>query len=554
MITALSGLLSPRSLHIGGVTCPTNRVAATPPPPTPTPITSFPIGVPAVQLPQVLVEDLTYGFDLYTLNSEVASEYPGSIVKLMTVMLAYEYKSSVWTSQTVTVTTADVTAPMGGLSTASLQADDVLTWEGLGYAIFLPSGFDAAQCIARVIGSDGAGTGGMAGFVTLMNARAAALSMTEAVFTDSIGMSRTVSPTVVRNIMSPRDMVKLLRQVGMSSTLLAQSQVASISWPITGPHARSQAWSNFSSFMNGPTESPAGYKDANVLLSKDGVWNLIGVFNYNKATLWQSPSGSRVAIVTISSRTLQCAMLDQRGLMYSLPRDFPYLGNFTAQTDPLIAQVMMLVGADGSIVDNSPIARTLTVTSVTVGSPVCGESTGGAVYNAASDRITTVDAANITIGSQDATAEVWYSGPGASAGERVFFCKDDGSPNREWLVEDTGGSGFKLFISTNGTAWSSVNIIDWTGTDLTCFFNGAPRHIAFVKAGSVCAGYVNGERSVLTITAATIFATGTAPLVIGYSANNVSAPGSYDEFRFTVGTARYTLPMVTLTSRMFPRS
>jgi hypothetical protein len=83
------------------------------------------------------------------------------------------------------------------------------------------------------------------------------------------------------------------------------------------------------------------------------------------------------------------------------------------------------------------------------------------------------------------------------------------------------------------------------------FFNGAPRHIALVKSGSSWWIFVNGEKLPATITVGTVF-DGTAPLQIILS--GVAPVGTIDDFRMTVGTARYTANMVTLDPRKFPRS
>src|SRR5262245_34150710 len=145
---------------------------------------SFPIGNPTGQKPAVHVRDITNGVDLYVHHADTPSHYPASCVKVMTLLLVREYKAASWTSM-VPVPAADVTNPYTSaginLTTASLKAGDVLSWEDLCYGIILPSGFDACQCAARIIGDElhaaagNTGTRGIPRFVERMNARAAEL-------------------------------------------------------------------------------------------------------------------------------------------------------------------------------------------------------------------------------------------------------------------------------------------------------------------------------------------------------------------------------------------
>lgn len=524
-------------------------------------MTSFPIGNLAGQQPSVYVGDIDNDFDLYELNPDAPTEYPASCVKLMTLLLAYEYKSSVWTSEAVTLTSDDVTPPIPALDSAGFLAGDVTTFEGLAYGLLLPSGFDACQCIARIVGdllySNAGNTGnqGVVRFVERMNERGTELGLTNSTFTDPFGGSKTFSPTVVRNIMSARDLAKVCVQTFTHSALRGIASTPTHGVAVTGGSPRTITMTNFSRFINGPTASQAGISDPNVIASKNGIWvqSDNGIFRYNIATIWTTPSGTEVVIVTMGSKTLFGAMLDQRGLMYSIPRDFEYLADHTPITDAHFGNVKMLLS--DTLTDDSSVSRSVIAHSVGTTSPLIDESTASALLNANSDYLYTDDAADISVTSNDMTTEVWYSGLGAEpGGEAILFCKwDSGANQREWLIERGGAGGIDLYVSTNGSSASFVNVIG-TGDDVgATFFNGAPRHVAIVKEGSTWAVYLDGERMANTITAAAAF-NGTAPLSLGYTLSSVSATGSYDDFRATFGTARYSMEMVTLNARKFPRS
>jgi hypothetical protein len=531
------------------------------PPPQPDVITSFPVGHPSGQKPSVHVRDITNGYDLYTLNADSPSEYPASTVKLMTVLLAYEYHSADWTSGSVTVTADDLEQPIGGLTVdmVGFTEDDVVSWEGLAYGMMHPSGADACYAAARVIGTEiyvaagSTGTTGVERFVERMNSRAAELGMADATFTDPFGGSKTLGPDVVRNVMSARDLSTLCEEALSHTAIRNICGAVSGEIEVTGVNARTIATTQYNRFVNGPTAVQAGISDAGIVGGKNGVWSISGVpINHNLTQIWVSPEGYEVVVTTIGSISLVSQMLDQRGLIYSLLRDFPYLyGSESVGTDASWSNVKLLVGSDGSIVDESSVGRALTITSVTVGDPVV-EGSGGAVFNAVTDAVTAADAADITVGSGDLTAEVWYGGNGTTpASEYIFFGKY-AVGQAEWLVNEFNGN-LQIFASADGSGLSSTVGRLLSSDDRPVFHNGAPRHIAIVKSGSVWYLYLDGERMGNTLNVATAF-NGTAPLSMGLGAISLSALGTLDEFRATFGTARYTAAMVTLSGRKFPRS
>lgn len=531
----------------------------------PVTLTSYPIGAPGDQVPTSFVWDTTNDYVLYESGADDPSEYPGSLVKIMTLLLTYEYKSSVWSSETVTVTAADVTDPIGALSSAGLQDGDIITWEGLAYGLLLPSGFDACLAMARVIGDElyalagNTGTQGVPRFVERMNARATELGCTNSTYTDPFGGSKTFSPTVVRNILSCRDISKVAKQCFSHAAIRTIGGTVSRGVSITGVNSRTQTMVNFSRFINGPTQVQAGVTDANVLVSKNGIWvpAFSAVSQSHICSLWVSPNGTEVIICTIGSKALFASMMDQRGIMYSLPIDFPYLDTTNPPgTDANYANVQLLVGADGSIVDESNAGRTITTSNVSIGSPVLINSTGSASLDTGSAYYTTPDDAAISVGLADMTVECWFQGTGAiPSGEAIFFNKwNSGTNNREWLIERGALGGLFMFVSSNGSGAANVEIFAGSeGNDAT-FYNGARRHIALVKQGSTWVTYINGERTTNTISAASAF-NGNAPAAIGYPpVSNVSARGTYDDYRVTIGTARYTAGLHTLKAVKMPRS
>lgn len=112
---------------------------------------------------------------------------PASMTKMITGITARKWITDL--SATITVAAGDL---VGG-SSANLQAGDVLTYQDAFYGMMLPSGNDAATAIGRTVGgliaAAQGGTGGVARFVTEMNATAARLGLTGMVFYDPPGLS-----------------------------------------------------------------------------------------------------------------------------------------------------------------------------------------------------------------------------------------------------------------------------------------------------------------------------------------------------------------------------
>lgn len=532
--------------------------AAAAAPTTPTPITTLPVGVPGSQAPSLHVRDVTNGFELYAVNADVQSPFPASCTKMMTALLANEYHSDDWTA-TVTVTADDVAAPLPPLTldSAGLADGDVVSWQQLAYGLMLPSGCDCCQVIARIIGdavyaaAGNTGTQGRTRFVELMNARAAQLGVA-GTFTDAYGGSRTFSPTVDRNVLSARDLTKVC------AAMMARPALRTIAGTVTfdcviasGPSPRTLNWTNYNKFINGPFLQPAGIKDTRVAGGKDGVWVLGGTSNYSKSQLWVSPAGYEVVITVLGAIGPWGLHLDQQGVIYALERDFPYLRS-GSPTDANYSKVKVLIGADGSIVEET-IGRTITNTSVTLGAPVnC--TTGGAVFNAGTDQLAVASAAALNVGSQDMTCEVWYAGDGTlPSGEYIWMGKFDGGSNNAWTF-DLNSWQFQAFVSQTGSGFTNGNLFDTSPyvQDRGTLFNGLPHLLSFQKAGNVWALYIDGEKCPNTLTVGFDPFGGTAPVTVGFA--GVSALGRYDDFRLTVGAARYGAVKVTVSPRQFARS
>jgi D-alanyl-D-alanine carboxypeptidase len=499
--------------------------------------------------------DVDANQELHKLNEDTVFNYPASITKLMTALLIMEYKEANL-SDVITITAADVSI-FGGASTASLLANDTLDWEALLYAILTQSGGDACQAAARIIGTEiyvAAGSTGNTGrtrFHERMNERADELGMTNTFYYDSWGES-TLSGSV-RNSTTARDVATLLAACIEYPTLCTVMGTPTKSQAIGGPNARTLDWANVNRLVNGPANNPQGIKLDNVIGGKVGEWNGDGV-HVNLANAWIAPNGNRIVTVVMNATLYQTLSWDHQGLMYSAILDWPYLMEGVGEElDPDFDTVKLLMTSDGTnIVDESSFGLTVTTSGATSGDPFLYGSEGS-IELASTHYARVADSVEFEITSGDATLETWFKAPidNNVSLEQLFFLK--ATTGSLEVAMNWFPNAFQVFASSTGTGWSWQIFLSTNDEIKRTFFNGAPRHVAWVKSGSSIKGYLNGEQFASGLSIGTI-PNGTGPIGIGGDGAAISAVGTYGDFRVSIGLARYTDEMVTLMPVMFPRS
>lgn len=124
-----------------------------------------------------LLEDTTGAVLFDQAGDEV--RYPGSAVKIMTMLVALENSSL---SDTVTFTQTGVAAASGGAVNIAAQVGEELTMEQCLYAIMLASANDVCVQVAEHV------SGSVEAFVEQMNQKAAELGCTNTVFANPTGL------------------------------------------------------------------------------------------------------------------------------------------------------------------------------------------------------------------------------------------------------------------------------------------------------------------------------------------------------------------------------
>lgn len=223
-----------------------------------------------------------------------STQRPASTIKLMNALVFQDWVTSGLLDTTVAVSGSD-TVDWATDSNAGLISGDVLSYRDLLYGSLLPSGNDAAKCIARHVGAliiAGAGPGSSSDpvtrFVQAMNAKSAAIGLSTAVFADPSGVS-------LDNLMSAADLALIMVAVASDPLLVAVAGTMTRGLSVTGPNARTQAvthtvWTNVKPGGAVPTpEFLAGKTGTVYYAGADAQYNSGGCL----AVYWETPSGAK---------------------------------------------------------------------------------------------------------------------------------------------------------------------------------------------------------------------------------------------------------------------
>jgi len=209
--------------------------------------------VPEVTAKAVYSVDIDAGVELYKMNEDEELE-PASITKLATALLLVQNQDDL--SETVTIEQQDLADE--GESNMALQTGDIVTFEELLYGLLLPSGNDAANAVARVLGGSmladegNEGADPVARFVEEMNALAKSLKMSHTTFLNPSGLHAD------GHVTSARDMAVLARKTFTQKII--KSVIQEPSFVVTYEGAN-------------PREATI---ETTVTMKKDGVEGVIG--------------------------------------------------------------------------------------------------------------------------------------------------------------------------------------------------------------------------------------------------------------------------------------
>lgn len=188
--------------------------------------------LPDVTARAVYSIDIDAGVELYAQNEDEQLE-PASTTKLATALLLVRNIEDL--TQSVTIEPQDLNGE--GESTMALQAGDVVTFRDLLFGLLLPSGNDAANTVARIVGgqlleSEGASGDPVERFVQEMNNLAGEFGMDQTLFLNPTGLHEE------GHVTSAHDLATLARKTLPQRTIRDVIDQASYVVQYGGPNAR----------------------------------------------------------------------------------------------------------------------------------------------------------------------------------------------------------------------------------------------------------------------------------------------------------------------------
>jgi len=224
--------------------------------------------VPKLKSSSVLIVDQSDSSVLYSRRSDIAAPI-ASITKLMTALVVLDAKQPL--DQPITITQEETALPRGGVS--RLSVGTVLTRADLMHLALMSSENRAAHALGVNY------PGGLPAIVKAMNAKAAALGMTNAHFVDPTGLSSD-------NVASPEDLSKMV---------LAASQNARIREYSTDPSYTVRIRRHLVEFHN--TDNLVKNPAWNIIVQKTGYITEAGKCLVMEAVI----EGRNVIIVLLDS-------------------------------------------------------------------------------------------------------------------------------------------------------------------------------------------------------------------------------------------------------------
>lgn len=209
---------------------------------------------------------------------------------------------------------------------------------------------------------------------------------------------------------------------------------------------------------------------------------------------------------------------------------------------PSVSLLLHCDGTNGSttFTDNSPTPKTVTANGGAQISTAQSKFGGAsALFDGAGDYLSIAYSSALSLISGDFAVEAWIYLTTLTAGSQTIFDKDgvSGASYSQYVLFITSGGKLAAFLGNgNGTSPTGTT---YTGT--TTVTLNAWHHVALVKTGSTCKGFLDGGQE-WSGSAGTMYE-GSKALLIGYSAGQPSAAyfnGYIDDLRITKGVARYT--------------
>lgn len=265
----------------------------------------------------------------------------------------------------------------------------------------------------------------------------------------------------------------------------------------------------------------------------------------NGSYLGATPTGPTSGAAGVASGIWDLASAHR----YSLAGSWPGVG----PSDPYFANVVLLLHMDGTnggttFTDSSSYGRTVTQYRSAQTSTAQSKFGGASAYFSGGttstgtfqtvDCLTIPDSNDFTLGTSDFTIECF------------IYVTSFAASQEYWAHRDAGGSAplSLLRVNTDGTIRAYFNSGSTDVTSSGSVSQNTWHHVAVVRNSETTSIYIDGVLQTLTGTNASgSFGDHAADICIGAGADGATAAGwgsrfsgYIDEFRWTIGTARYT--------------
>src|SRR5262245_47332410 len=198
--------------------------------------------------------------------------------------------------------------------------------------------------------------------------------------------------------------------------------------------------------------------------------------------------------------------------------------------------LLHLDGTNGSttITDSNVGGSAHTWTNHTGSISTAQSKFGGASYDAtAGGYVDTPDSADFTLGGGDFTIDLWFYRSGGDGTRRFIAAQSDSAGgNRPFDLRLTTGNVVEGRVNNGLTAVTGTTTITATGW----------HHVAFVRTGNTLKLFVDGTQEGGDVSFSGTLADSSSNLAVGRAGEFTTDPwnGYLDEFRLSVGTARWT--------------
>lgn len=221
-----------------------------------------------------------------------------------------------------------------------------------------------------------------------------------------------------------------------------------------------------------------------------------------------------------------------------------YVNSFVPSATPLTAVTntqLLLLGTNGAIYDNA-VRQLMETSTASISTSVVKFGTGSIAFTGTGYMKYPVTSL-FGFGSGDFTVEFWMYVTSTPTSEYEIWESQTTNAFCIYKRGSSSGLSFRAFGGTDRLIQADVNI------PLNTW-----QHVAVARSSGTSNAYINGVRTI-TITDSSVYAAPVAatPYAMGARATGVNImPGYIDDFRITLGVARYTGASFTVPSAAFP--